>query len=116
MRYDAHVRAQERLIERVLARLVEWGWPRPPEDMTFDERWELGRAAARLALTTYVWPHGWENKLSRYQTFGAPQRVVGTYKEPPAAVVHGLMCEMSTHYERLVQNWRESRQRAKVRP
>lgn len=90
---DAHVRTHERLVQRVMGRWIEWGAPKRLEGETDDERWQRMRAAVMaVACSERCWSHAnWRAKYGRYEPFYGAD-VVGEYKNPPAFIVHGIMC------------------------
>jgi hypothetical protein len=109
---DAHVRARRALAKRVVARRVEWGasdaalraYTRAPGADWEERMMEVAYAAIALYSTMEPDEHGvmrsrwretWGDKLSRYYVFGPPQRKIGTFKDVPADVVHGIMCKMN---------------------
>lgn len=91
---DAHVRARKALIQRVIARSVEWMTygSRGPKGETGDA-WQarMERTVARK-LAAFRWSEGWGDKYSRYSPFGERQVVIGQYADVPSHVVHSIMC------------------------
>lgn len=104
--HDAHIRARRALARRVLARRAEWGGMREVLNAcrqrggkTIDwARYDaIMMRAAYGAISAHDWREGWGNKLSRYHTFGPPQRVIGTLADVPSHEIHAIMCRMHEH-------------------
>lgn len=93
---DAHVRARTALAKRVIARAMEWGLGTKFGAILKAANYDFDVLLPYVytAIAEYPWREGWGDKLSKYQTFGAPQRVIGIYADVPAAVVHDIMCRM----------------------
>jgi len=93
---NAHVRVRDRLLSRIVDRAMQWSGSLDPERKRKSETWEEYRARrtaeAARQLAAYKWPTGWDDKLSRYETFGARQHVIGKYADVPTAIVHSIMC------------------------
>lgn len=103
--FDAHVRARKPLAMKVISRRREWGLGSQVKRLTKGDTSDealLPIAYAAIALHSAPsgtkgrsnWREGWGNKLSRYSPFGEPQKVVGTFTDVPANVVHSIMCRM----------------------
>lgn len=92
---DAHVRAREALLKKVVDRMFDWGVGRHGRQRR-KETWEqevarMRRMAARR-LALFQWPPNWGDKMSPYAPYGPRQVKVGDFRDVPAHVVHAIMC------------------------
>lgn len=92
MEYDAHVKARKRLAHQIIRRRLEWGLfvRKGKSFLTVAELLPLAYAA----LAIHKWSRDWGAKYSQYQMFGAPQKIIGTFKDVPAHEIHQIMCKM----------------------
>lgn len=102
-RFDAHVKARRALARRVVNRRLDWSngdylLPRAVRKaLTWEQLDAALMRAAFDAISQHTWREGWGNKLSRYHTFGPPQRVIGILADVPAHEIHSIMCNMTDH-------------------
>lgn len=90
LQHNAHCRARNALLRRIVDRRYDWGLGPVGRKQT---RSELEQRAARV-LARYTWPDGWQWRQTGRYTYTGYTGPKVLYKDVPMSVIHTLACRL----------------------